>query len=33
VNGQSVGAQAQELKDHDVIELAGTKMEFFYSKG
>ncbi len=32
VNGQSVGAQAQELKDHDVIELAGTKMEFFLSK-
>jgi pSer/pThr/pTyr-binding forkhead associated (FHA) protein len=33
VNGQSVGAQAHELKDHDVIELAGTKMEFFFSKG
>lgn len=32
VNGQSVGAQAHELKDHDVIELAGTKMEFFLSK-
>lgn len=33
VNGQSVGVQAHELKDHDVIELAGTKMEFFFSKG
>jgi pSer/pThr/pTyr-binding forkhead associated (FHA) protein len=32
VNGQSVGAQAHELKDHDVIELAGTKMEFFLTK-
>ena len=29
VNGQSVGAQAHELKDHDVIEIAGVKMEFF----
>ena len=33
VNGQSVGAQAHELKDHDVLELAGVKMEFFLSKG
>lgn len=33
VNGQSVGAQAHELQDHDVIELAGVKMEFFLSKG
>ena len=32
VNGQSVGAQAHELKDHDVIELAGVKMEFFFVK-
>lgn len=32
VNGQSVGAQAHALKDHDVIELAGVKMEFFLSK-
>ncbi|MCX8018081.1 MAG: hypothetical protein N2690_09325, partial [Rhodocyclaceae bacterium] len=29
VNGQSIGTQAHELKDHDVIELAGVKMEFF----
>lgn len=33
VNGQSVGGQAHELNDHDVIELAGVKMEFFLSKG
>ena len=33
VNGQSVGVQAHELKDHDVLELAGVKMEFFLSKG
>ncbi len=33
VNGQSIGVQAHELKDHDVIELAGVKMEFFFSKG
>lgn len=32
VNGQLVGSQAHELKDHDVIELAGTKMEFFLTK-
>jgi len=29
VNGQSVGAQAQSLNDHDVIEIAGVKMEFY----
>lgn len=29
VNDQSVGAQAHELHDHDVLELAGVKMEFF----
>lgn len=33
VNGQSIGVQAHELKDHDVIELAGVKMEFFFPKG
>ena len=31
VNGESIGAQAHALKDHDVIELAGVKMEFFVS--
>ena len=28
VNGQTIGAQAHPLKDNDVIELAGVKMEF-----
>lgn len=31
VNGVSVGAQAHPLKDHDVLELAGIKMEFYFS--
>lgn len=29
VNGQGIGAAPHSLKDHDVIELAGVKMEFF----
>jgi len=29
VNGQQIGAAPHALKDHDVIELAGVKMEFF----
>jgi len=29
VNGKSLDAQAQALSDHDVLELAGVKMEFF----
>lgn len=29
VNGKTLDAQAHPLADHDVIELAGTKMEFF----
>jgi hypothetical protein len=29
INGISVGAQAHPLNDHDVIELAGVKMEFY----
>ena len=29
VNGQALDAQARALRDHDIIELAGTKMEFF----
>jgi len=32
VNGQALDAQARLLKDHDVIELAGVKMEFFLKK-
>jgi pSer/pThr/pTyr-binding forkhead associated (FHA) protein len=30
VNGQQIGAAPHALKDHDVIELAGIKMEFFF---
>ena len=30
VNGKALDAQAHPLNDHDVIEIAGTKMEFFY---
>lgn len=29
VNGKLLDAQAHPLQDHDIIELAGTKMEFF----
>ena len=29
VNGKPLDAQAQKLQDHDVIQLAGVKMEFF----
>jgi len=29
VNGESISAAPHALKDHDVIELAGVKMEFF----
>jgi pSer/pThr/pTyr-binding forkhead associated (FHA) protein len=31
VNGESIGGQARPLNDHDVVELAGVKMEFFVS--
>ncbi|MEW6165287.1 MAG: FHA domain-containing protein [Pseudomonadota bacterium] len=30
VNGTAIDTQAHELRDHDVIELAGVKMEFFF---
>ena len=30
VNGKSLDAQAHPLGDHDIIELAGVKMEFFF---
>jgi hypothetical protein len=30
VNGKALDAQAHSLNDHDVIELAGVKMEFFF---
>ena len=30
INGKTLDAQAHPLVDHDVVELAGVKMEFFY---
>ncbi|MFI4922475.1 MAG: FHA domain-containing protein [Burkholderiales bacterium] len=30
LNGKTLDAQAHPLKDHDIIELGGIKMEFFY---
>ncbi len=30
INGKTLDAQAHQLNDHDVIELAGVKMEFFF---
>jgi hypothetical protein len=30
LNGASLGGQAHPLGDHDLIEIAGVKMEFFY---
>ena len=30
VNGKTLDAQAHALNDHDIIELAGVKMEFFF---
>lgn len=30
INGVALGAQAQQLNDHDLIEIAGVKMEFFF---
>ena len=30
INGKTLDAQAHHLNDHDVIELAGVKMEFFF---
>jgi len=30
LSGASLGAQAHALSDHDLIEIAGVKMEFFY---
>ena len=30
LNGTGLGAQAHPLGDHDMIEIAGVKMEFFY---
>ncbi|MBI4192320.1 MAG: FHA domain-containing protein [Betaproteobacteria bacterium] len=33
VNGKALDAQAHQLNDHDVVELAGVKMEFFLKNG
>src|SRR5690349_7733861 len=30
VNGQAIGAAPHPLKDHDLVEIAGIKMEFFH---
>ncbi len=30
INGIPMGAQAQQLGDHDMIEIAGVKMDFFF---
>jgi hypothetical protein len=30
INGRSAGGHSHPLKPHDIIELAETKMEFFY---
>jgi hypothetical protein len=30
INGVALGGQAKQLGDHDLIEIAGIKMEFFY---
>jgi hypothetical protein len=30
LNGKLLDAQAHPLGDHDIVELAGVKMEFFY---
>jgi predicted component of type VI protein secretion system len=32
VNGKTLDAQAHQLNEHDVIELAGVKMEFFFKR-
>jgi len=30
VNGRTLDSQAHLLGDHDIVELAGVKMEFFF---
>lgn len=30
INGEAIGTHPRQLNDHDIIELAGVKMEFFY---
>ena len=31
VNNESIGVQAYQLNDHDIVELAGVKMEFYFA--
>jgi predicted component of type VI protein secretion system len=33
INGKVLDSQAHQLNDHDVVELAGVKMEFFFKGG
>jgi len=33
INGKALDSQAHQLNDHDVVELAGVKMEFFFKNG
>lgn len=30
INGEAIGTHPHQLQDHDIIELAGVKMEFFF---
>jgi pSer/pThr/pTyr-binding forkhead associated (FHA) protein len=30
INGEAIGTHPRQLKDHDVVELAGVKLEFFF---
>ena len=32
VNGKAIGAHAEQLNDQDTLEIAGTKMSFFYKQ-
>ena len=32
VNGESLGEHLRQLNDHDIIELAGVKMEFYFKR-
>jgi len=32
VNGKTIDVQAHPLSDHDIIELAGVKMEFYFKQ-
>jgi hypothetical protein len=33
INGKALDSQAHQLNDHDIVELAGVKMEFFFKNG